>query len=390
MNLDDLVLVSVDDHVIEPSDIFDGRISKRFVDQAPKVVRLDSGRQVWVYEGKECPNFALNAVAGKPPEEYNNDPATYDDMRSGCYDVHERVVDMNRNGVFASMNFPSFPKFAGQTFLHGADKDLAAECVRAYNDWMIDDWCGAYPDRLIPLCITPMWDPRLAAVEIERIASKGAHAVTFPENPAPLGLPSWLDPHWDPFLAACEATGTVICLHIGSSSTNPMPSDDSPITTMLNLIPLNAMYAAAELLWSPVPRTFTNIKIALSEGGIGWVPYFLERADYVYEHHKVWTKQDFGDLLPSDVFRRNFWTCFIDDAHGLEHLDVMGRDHVMWEVDYPHSDSTWPQSPETFWKHADGMDADTVAKVTHRTALDLFQHRPSQLATVGELRASVS
>ncbi len=389
MDVEDLVLISVDDHVIEPRDAFDGKFSKKFADSAPRVVTLDDGRETWLYEGRECNNFGLNAVAGKSPEEYNLDPTTYASMRAGCYDVHERVKDMNRNGIFASANFPSFPKFAGQTFSEGKDKELALECVRAYNDWMIDEWCGAYPDRFIPMCLVPLWDPALCANEVHRIAAKGARAITFPENPVPLGYPSWHRGHWDPMLRACEETGVVVCLHIGSSSKTPILSRDAPITVMLNLLPLNSCQAAADLLWSPVPRTFPNIKIALSEGGVGWVPFFLERADYTYEHHKAWTHQDFGDLLPSEVFRRNFWCCFIDDTIGLEHLDIVGADHVMFEVDYPHSDSTWPHSPELFVKRMHGMDDRLVQNVSHRTAMDLFGHHPERVQTVGELRAQV-
>ena len=156
---------------------------------------------------------------------------------------------------------------------------------------------------------------------------------------------------------------------------------------MLNLLPLNAFQAAADLLWSPVLRKYPNIKITLSEGGVGWIPFFLERADFTYQHHKAWTHQDFGDLLPSDVFRRNFWVCFIDDDTGLDHLDMIGKHHVMYEVDYPHSDSTWPQSPELIWKRLSRFDEETITEITHGCALELLQHRPTRLATVGELRS---
>lgn len=387
VDVEDVVIVSVDDHVIEPRDAFEGRFPAKFAEDAPRVVTVDGGRETWLFEGRECTNFGLNAVAGKAPEEYNLDPTTYSNMRAGCYDVHERVRDMNLNGIMASMNFPSFPKFAGQTFCQANDKELAYWSVRAYNDWMIEDWCGAYPDRFIPLCLVPLWDPELAAAEVERIAGLGAHAITFPENPVPLGYPSFHNAAWEPMISALEETGVVLCLHIGSSSKTPILSNEAPMTVMLNLLPLNAMQAAADVLWSPIPRRHPRIKIALSEGGIGWVPYFLERADFTYQHHKAWTGQDFGDLLPSDVFHRNFWTCTIDDEVGLQHLDLIGADHVMWEVDYPHSDSTWPLSPENMAKRMDGIDDDVVADISHRTALELFQHRPSELLTVGQLRA---
>ncbi|MGH7750545.1 MAG: amidohydrolase family protein, partial [Candidatus Dormibacteria bacterium] len=109
MQIDDLVLVSVDDHVVEPPGMFDAHLPARWRDVAPRVVRKDNGSDVWAYEGKEIPNIGLNAVAGRPPEEYGMEPTSFDEIRAGCYDIDERVRDMNANGVLGSMCFPSFP-----------------------------------------------------------------------------------------------------------------------------------------------------------------------------------------------------------------------------------------------------------------------------------------
>ncbi len=153
MRIEDMVLVSVDDHAVEPPDLFEGRLSAKHAEQAPKLVRKESGIDVWQFMGAELPNIGLNAVAGRPPEEYAMDPQSFDDMRTGCYDIHDRVKDMNANGLLGSMCFPSFPQFCGQLFARAASKDeeLATELVRAYNDWHIESWCGAYPGRFIPL-----------------------------------------------------------------------------------------------------------------------------------------------------------------------------------------------------------------------------------------------
>ena len=153
MHLEDLVLVSVDDHVVEPPDLFEGRLPQKYADVAPKLVRKDSGIDVWQFMGAELPNIGLNAVAGRPPEEYAMDPQSFDDMRTGCYDIHDRVKDMNANGMLGSMCFPRFPQFCGQLFARAAQKDepLATALVQAYNDWHIESWCGAYPGRFIPL-----------------------------------------------------------------------------------------------------------------------------------------------------------------------------------------------------------------------------------------------
>jgi predicted TIM-barrel fold metal-dependent hydrolase len=394
MSPDDLILVSVDDHCVEPPELFEGRLPSRYADRAPRVVRQDDGTDVWVFEGQEIPNIGLNAVAGRPPEEYGVDPTSFDEIRPGTYDIHRRVEDMNAGGVLGSMNFPSFPQFCGQVFTKADDKDLGLAVLQAYNDWHVEDWCGAYPGRFIPLCVVPFWDPELMAAEVRRLAAKGCHAVTFSENPEKLGQPSFHNPHWDPFWKACADEGTVICLHLGSSSEVTITSLEAPITTMITLQPMGLMQAAADLMWSRVPREFP-VKIALSEGGIGWVPYLLERADYVYEHHKTWTGSDFGGKRPSDVFRERFIACFIDDAVGIELRDKIGVENICWEHDYPHSDSTWPNAPESLMKAFDGVPRADIDAITHLNAcrefrFDPFAHRPREACTAGALRAEAT
>ena len=389
--VDDLILISVDDHVVEPPEMFDAHVPDRWRDQAPRVERRD-GFDVWTFDGRDVPNIALNAVAGLPPHRYGIDPTSFADLRPGCYDVDARVQDMNANGVLASMCFPSFTQFCGQLFARTDDKDLALVMVQAYNDWHIDEWCGSYPERFIPLSIPPLWDPELMAAEVRRVAAKGCHAVTFSENPAKLGHPSWHDPHWDPFFAACEDTGTVICLHIGSSSDMVLTSMDAPVTVQMSLQPLNIVQCAADIIWSRVPRQFPGLRFALSEGGMGWVPYFLERCDFTYEHHREWTGVDLGGRTPSEVFRDHVITCFSDDPAGLAQRHEVGIERITWECDYPHSDSTWPRSPEVLAPSLAGCTPAEVAAITHRNAMrtfsfDPFAIRPRERSTVRALRA---
>jgi len=395
VQVEDLILVSVDDHVVEPPDIFEGRLSKKAQERAPYIQHLDDGRDVWMFEGNAMPNVGLNAVAGRVPEEYGLDALSFDQMRPGCYDIHERIRDMNVNGVLGSLNFPSLAGFTGQLFSTIDDRDIGLELLRAYNDWHIDDWCGTYPGRMIPLAVPPIWDPQLMADEVRRCAEKGCHAVTFSENPEKLGYPSFHTDHWDPFWQACSETRTVVCLHIGSSSQLAITASDAPIDAMITLQPMNIVLCAADLLWSPVLRKFPDLRIALSEGGTGWVPYFLERADYVYQHHHQWTNQDFGDKLPSQVFNEQILTCFIDDAVGMEVRHHLNIDHIHWECDYPHSDSTWPNAPEMAMKYLEGLPREEIDKITHLNAMQNFSfrpfdHIPREQCTVGALRAQAA
>ena len=392
MRTEDLILVSVDDHIVEPPDMFERHVPAKWKDAAPRSVKRPDGTDVWVYEGSEIPNIGLNAVAGRPPEEYNIDPTSYGDVRAGCYDIHERVKDMNRNGVLGSMCFPSFVQFCGQLFSKSKDLDVGLNMLRAYNDWHIDEWCGTYPGRFIPLSIPPIWNPQLMADEVRRVARKGCHAVTFSEDPGALGWPNIFQDHWDPFFAACQDEGTVICLHIGSSSTMLGLKEGAPFDVLITMTPLNSMSAATDLLWSNVLRKFPDLKFALSEGSIGWLPYWLERIDYVYQQHRFWTHQDFGDQLPSQVARDHMTFCFISDRAGVDQRHAIGIDNITWECDYPHSDSSWPHSPESVSKQLDGVPDDEINKMTYENAMRIFRYDPfatipKEKASVGALRA---
>ncbi|MBH0776303.1 amidohydrolase family protein [Nocardia bovistercoris] len=392
MDMNDFILVSVDDHLVEPPDMFADHIPAKYKDDVPKLIQRVDGTDAWVFEGQEATNVGLNAVAGRPPDEYGAEPTKLAEIREGCYDIHERIRDMNANGVLAAMNFPSYPQFCGQYFARAKDKDLGLAVLRAYNDWHIDEWAGTYPGRMIPISLPPIWDPNLMAEEVRRVAAKGCHSVTFSENPTKLDYPSLHDPHWDPFWQACSDTDTVVCLHIGSSSSVVITSLDAPVDTMITLQPMSIVQAAADLVWSPVLRRFPDLTFALSEGGIGWIPYFLERIDRVYTMHRAWTHQDFKGKLPSEVFLDRIVTCFIDDGFGIECRDKLNLDMVTWECDYPHSDSTWPVAPETLDRHFQGVSDHDINRITHQNALRLFSfdpftHIPKEHATVGALRA---
>ena len=217
--------------------------------------------------------------------------------------------------------------------------------------------------------------------------------MTFSENPSKLGWPSLHTDHWDPFWKACSDEGVVACMHIGSSSQMVITSPDAPIDCLITLTPINIVQAATDLIWSSVFRRFPDVRVALSEGGIGWIPYFLERIDYQYKQHHTWTGQDFGDKLPSEVFDEHVLTCFIDDRFGVASRDFLNMDNVMWECDYPHSDSTWPFSPEELGLYLEGVSDHDIDRMTHLNAMRHFEYDPfstlggRENCTVGALRA---
>jgi predicted TIM-barrel fold metal-dependent hydrolase len=396
MRLEDMILVSVDDHVVEPPDVFE-HVPAKYKDIAPRLEKMPDGTDRWKFLDFDIPNVGLNAVTGRPPEEYGMDPTSFDELRPGTYNAQQRVLDMSANGLLGSLNFPSLPGFAGRLFAALDDKDAALALCRTYNDWHIDAWCGAAPDRFIPLAIPPIWSPDALADEVRRVATKGCHAVTFPENPVPLGLPSLHTDHWDPFWKACNDEGTIVNMHIGSSSKLAITALDAPVDVMITLQPMNIVQAAADLIFSPVIKKFPDVTFALSEGGIGWIPYFLERLDHTYTTHKAWTFADFGDKLPSQVFLERVILCYIEDDFGTRHAREIGTGRICIETDYPHSDAIWPNAPERLMQGfaATDLTDHEIDEMTHLNAMrffrfDPFSIRPRERCTVGALRAEAA
>jgi predicted TIM-barrel fold metal-dependent hydrolase len=368
-------VISVDDHIVEPPQTFDGRMPAALADRAPHVVEKDDGTQVWVYDGEEIPNVGFNAVVGRPVSEYSFEPARFDEMRKGAWDIHERIRDMDINGVYASLCFPSFlPGFAGQRIQLSHDPALALATVRAWNDWHLEEWAGSYPGRIIPCQLPYLLDPDVAADEVRRNAERGFKAVTFSEGPYALGLPSLHSGHWDPLMRACEETGTVVNLHIGSSGTSPSTSSDAPADVIGVLFFGYAMFAAVDWLYSLIPVRFPGIRICLSEGGIGWVPALLDRLDHMLRYHEMYGTWTGIELTPAEVLQRNFWFCAVEDPSAFALRDRIGVDKILLEADYPHCDSTWPDTQAVIEREIGGLPAADIRKITWENASHLYRH----------------
>ncbi|MGE0306903.1 MAG: amidohydrolase family protein [Acidimicrobiia bacterium] len=386
------LIISADDHVVEPPHLWIDRLPAKYRDVGPRVVRergavklhdgdfqydaSDDGEPVdtWYFEDLRIPSTLPGAAVGYSLDDMEMKVMTFDEMRPGCHDPAKRLEDMDVAGIDMSLCFPNlFVRFCGQRFLFAKDRDLALLCVRAYNDFIVDEWCSGSNGRLLPLGIIPLDDSKLAAAEVRRMAAKGMRAFCFSELPPFLGLPSIHTDYWDPFFQACVETNSTIMLHIGSSSRLPVTSADAPNAVVNTLPALNSAMSMVDWLFSGVLIRFPTLRIGFAESQIGWIPYILQRADQVWEHNRGWNGvRDKIPNPPSSYYPGRVFCTFFDDDFGLRNLDAIGVDNVIFETDYPHSDSNWPDSLEVVRKATAHLDAETTHKIVRGNALKML------------------
>ena len=369
-------VLSVDDHLVEPPHMFEGRLPSRLQGLAPRIVESPDGSQAWVWEQSVYPQVALCAVVGRPKERWGWEATRFDDTRAGCYDVKERIRDMDIDGIQAQVNFPSFmPGLGGSNFtLHTKNAELGQACVRAWNDWFFEEWYAPHPDRFIPSGLVWIGDPEIAAAEVRRNAVRGFRSISFPCSPSQQGFPTLRSGHWDPLLRACEETETVINLHVGSDDWSASPPGAS-LEVGAICFPLAAYRTAADWLWSGAPVRFPGLKIAMSEGGIAWVPMLMDRLAYVLDHSAAMPEDQWRNaaIHPVEVLQRNFHFCAIEFGSGMELRDRIGTDRIMVESDYPHADSSWPNTQETLRDALRDVPPDDVRKITWANAARLYR-----------------
>jgi predicted TIM-barrel fold metal-dependent hydrolase len=400
-------MISVDDHVFEPPTLWIDRLPKKYHDVGPRVERIGN-IDTWCYEDTRIPMTGISAIVGRDREDWSMEAINYEDIHPSVWQVGPRVEAMNQAGILVQTPFPQYPRFCGQLFKEAQDKDLALLCVQAWNDFMIDEWAGGAPGRFIPLAMVPLWDATLAAREAERAIAKGARGIIFSENAATLGLPSIHDRfgYWDPLFSVANETGLPICMHIGSSSKLPTTAPDAPVMLTLTLGVINAVATLLDWTFSGQFFRHPNLKIALSEGEIGWMPFIKMWMDRSADR-QVWAQNtdfnfdlatgDFSrkpvhhtivdpDKPPSELFREHVYGCFIDDYVGVRNIDLIGVDNIMMETDFPHSDGSWPDSIEIAKREVASLPVEDQYKLLRGNAERLFQFTPAEPPVAAQLR----
>jgi predicted TIM-barrel fold metal-dependent hydrolase len=397
--LDLPMVISVDDHVLEPPDLWTTRLPAKYKDRCPRV-RREKGAlipekggwahdpeipgaswvDVWYYDDMVWPLMRGYAQSGFEDEDALK-LITYDQVLPGTWQRDARLVDMDNNHTEATVCYPSITRFCGQIFLERDDKELALLALRAFNDWTIDEWAGtARPTRIIPLTLIPLWDATLAAKEVYRCANKGSHAIAFSECPPYLQLPSIFSGYWDPMFRACDETDTVINVHVGSSSNLISTASDAPRDMTLCLTYVNSMLTFSDWLYGGIFELFPGLKLALAESQAGWIPFAAERVDNTWKKgNEKWaetvaTARRRATELPSSQVQGHVFACIFDDLEGLRNRDVIGMKQLLFETDYPHADSTFPHSIKTAEEMvaAAGLSEQEIYQFLRGNAIDLY------------------
>jgi len=375
-------VIDTDTHITEPPDVWTSRVSSKWGDLVPHIKRVD-GSDFWMI-GDELvggPGFyTMAGFDGSFPEV----PKGYDDIPASSYDAKARLALMDEEGIYAQVLYPNLGGFGSGGFLRTKEPELMLECVRAYNDFLID-WCSEDPKRLIPVMATPFWDVSAAVKEIERCAAKGHKAVLGAGQPQDFGQPRVAHKHWDPVWAAAQDAGLSISFHIGGGDLSELMDDAAEMGTKANFSRVGALCFMAnqncisELLFGGVCHRFPKLDFVSVESGAGWMLSVLEAFDWQWINGEVRKEHPEYDLLPSEYFRRQIYGCFWFESVGIQSALQEFPDNMMWETDYPHPTCQYPgpvssaQRPAEYVERAlAGVSEETLEKVLHKTPARIY------------------
>lgn len=358
-------IISTDDHLVEPPDVWTKRVPAAIKDKVPHI-RDINGTPKWFVEDTQI--AGVNSNAGVAHQDFGKDGVSdsYENMRPGGYDPKARLAELDQDGVDASILFPNFGRFHGNPLESVPDLGIRLECIKAYNDWIVDEFCAADPERLIPLALIPPWDIELAKAESIRCAKKGHKGLVHGMAPDIFGYPGSWEHYWNPFWATAQDLDVPVVFHQisatmdraifqkgagvlggvgqmhGSHRGAKIPGSMRAANIVAHVSSL--INPLAELLMGGVLERFPKMKVVLAEGGVSWLPYVLNQADYVGERQKYTDGSWELTMLPSDYWKRQCASGFWSDLISPNLLEDVGEHTVMWEGDYPHGILTWPDS----------------------------------------------
>lgn len=376
--------IDVDTHVTEPPDVWTARVSKKWGDRVPHVKRID-GRDLWLVGDQMIGGPGFTTAAGFKGS-YPEFRSGYDECPKASYDAKARLDYMDEEGIWGAILYPNVGGFGSGGFLKLKDPQLMLECVRAYNDFLVD-WCSADPRRLAPVAAMPFWDIDECVKEVHRAASIGHKSILACSEPQAFGHPRIADRHWDPFWAAISETGLPVSFHIGAGDLSDIIQDPAklgPRTAFARVssgVFMMNMNCIGDLIFGGVCHRFPKLDMVSVESGVAWLPSFLEGCDWQWSNGQVRKEHPEYDLLPSEYFKRQIYGCFWFESACLPGAAELIGDNLMWETDFPHPTCQHPGGPEgglathprDYVNRVMGaMDEKKVARILHRTAARLY------------------
>ena len=377
--------IDTDTHITEPADLWTSRVStKKWGDSVPNVKRV-VGRDIWFIRDKPCGSPGYTTMAG-----FNGSvpdaPKGYDDIPAASYDAHARLKLMDEENIHAMVLYPNVGGFGSGSFLKLGEPELMLDCVRAYNDFLVD-WASADLNRLLPVIALPFWDVEECVKEIERSAAKGHRAVLFGSRPETFGQPVLAHKHWDPIWAATRDAGLPISFHIGSGDLTDIVNDRAEMGAKANfarggsLALLDNQACLANLIFGGVCARFPDLDFVSVESGVGWLSCVLEMFDWQWTNGDVAKEHPEYDLIPSEYFERQVYGSFWFEKRDIANSINKFPKNLMWETDYPHPTSQYP-SPNSTAVHPRDYVEDVFAGVDEVVARKVLQDTPARLYNV--------
>ncbi len=380
----DYPIIDCDSHVNEPPDLWQERVPARLRDRAPRVERTEKG-DMWIFDGgKGKWPVGLTAVAGLSFFDYKPMGITYETMRPGSFDTKARLADMDADGIYAQILYPSVTLKGAK--IYSDDRELQTLCVRAYNEWLLE-FCSGSGGRLIGQAILPTTGIDDAIAELEFAIARGHRGAVISSMPSGGLEPT---PEDDRFWARAQEASFPIAIHIGSFVRGELARKVTSWSSLAFLASAaltksggHTLPVVCDILFSGIFQRFPGLKIVLVESNIGWIPTLLEQSDDMFMRYRWYTGAvNEQKEMPSTIFFRNFWATFMVDTVGMDLRHRMNVDHLMWSTDYPHSGSDWPNSRLTIERVFRDVPHAQVKKMLHSNCKHLYRldHIPDRLA----------
>jgi len=367
-------LISVDDHVQEPPDLWTARLSRtRWGDRIPRLERA-GGKERWIVDGQELLDGRV-ARASALTVERDREPTCWEEVPAAAYVPAERLQAMDAGGIDYSALYPTVAGSAGEAFSRLRDEELERACVAAYNDWLIEVW-GRASERFIPQCIVPTWPVEATVAEIRRAVGMGHRGVVFPAGIMDLrDVPHLADSDWDPVWSVCEEVDVPLCLHAGSSpglQYAPPPGLTQARAEALSAMtrPVSSAYVLNLFLFSRILIRHPKLRVILAESTITWATLDLEWSDHEADHDGLINEG--YPSTPSQLFHRQ---CYLNAWYDpvARYIDYLGAGNILWSANIPEATSTWPKTRETIEQCFQGVAAEERSQILWRNAATLYK-----------------